>query len=134
MSIELPNLDYFYLASPYSTKDEELLEFRVKETRRAKVWLKKTMNWIVYSPIVHWHQTCKDHELPGDAQSWLLENYTMQRHAGGLIVACLAGWRESRGVNIEIDWALVLAQPIWTLVPLLGNEDFVLISVLGDPR
>lgn len=131
-------LGYAYLASPYSYKDPALVQHRFEEGQRATAWL-MTQGFVVYSPIAHWHPIATKHKLAGTAADFAEQNKIMLRDAKeGLILLALRGWRESVGVNMEIDWALREGQPIRSMF-LAYDDDakedtFILVSVLGDPR
>lgn len=131
-------LGYAYLASPYSYKDPALVQHRFEEAQRAAAWL-MTRSFVVYSPIVHWHSIATKYKFKTAAADWIEQNQVMLRDAKeGLILLALRGWRESVGVNMEIDWALEAAQPIREMITVYDaetkEESFLLMSILGDPR
>lgn len=96
--------------------------------------------WVPYSPIIHWHDSCKLYTLPSDAESWRRQNYTMQRAAnGGLIILTLPGWKESKGVRTEIAWAIAWGQDIWMMhenakVRNGWKGAYSIEKAQGDPR
>lgn len=131
-------LGYAYLASPYSYKDPALVQHRFEEAQRATAWL-MTRGFVVYSPIVHWHPIATKYKFKTAAADWIEQNQVMLRDAKeGLILLALRGWRESVGVNMEIDWALREGQPIRSMFLAydddIKEETFILVSVLSYPR
>lgn len=104
-------MSFFYLASPYSHESVQVKQSRY-ETAMSVTARLLTRDWIIYSPIVHCHELAKAHSLPGDFAFWQRYNNAMLDSAVGLIVLCLAGWRESKGVQAEISYILAQHKPI----------------------
>ena len=107
----IPSAGYIYLASPYSHPDP-----KVKEERYLKV-LEETANFLrvgitVYSPIVHCHRLHFGYDLPGDWEFWGKHDFTMLAAAEFLYVLMLDGWKESVGVNAEVEEAGRLHIPV----------------------
>jgi hypothetical protein len=61
--------------------------------------------FVVYSPIVHWHPIAKAYELPPGFDYWRKLDREMIDCAEVLWVFTLEGWKESKGVKVEIDYA-----------------------------
>lgn len=99
----------YYLATPYSNwplgHDAAAREAAMVTTRL------QNSGFVVYSPIVHSHQLCMvdrsqlhptlDHL---SHEYWLAIDRVHVESACGLIVACMPGWDESRGVKQEVGW------------------------------
>jgi hypothetical protein len=108
-----------YLASPYSHPDARVKESRFKAAVRAATWLMgcdPARN--VFSPIVHSHPLHKLGGLRGDWKFWskIDREYLTVSHK--LIVLLLDGWKESVGVQAELDIANDLDIPVgflWTV-------------------
>lgn len=103
--------EYSYLASPYTHPDPFVREARylqamIELTRRLKA------GEHVYSPIVHCHELAKIADLPRDAKFWEAYNHTMLNRSSRLVVLCLPGWKESKGVADEISQAIYWGLPI----------------------
>lgn len=102
-----------YLASPYSTKDEDELDARVKAVQSCCARIAKNLPEIhVYSPISHWHQIAKNHELPKDFRYWQEHDFFMIRKSFSMWVLPLPGWKESFGVMQEIEYCHDIQKPV----------------------
>lgn len=94
-------MSYTFIASPYSDPSEHLMQKRYEEARRFCAWC-FVNGMSVFSPIVSWHEVASHHQLPRDAQAYKALNREMLGPAEELIVLCIDGWRESRGVQMEV--------------------------------
>jgi hypothetical protein len=101
-----------YIASPYTSPQPGIVNFRVAETRRYCAWLFSQHGLHPYSPIVHWHDICTAHDLPTDAHSWIAANRSALRRCDGVHVLQLPGWQESAGVTLELEWARAIGLPL----------------------
>lgn len=98
---------FAYLASPYSHADHNVMEERY--LRNVEACADLTRNYITcYSPIVHFHQVAKLHDMRTDFFFWQQHNENMLRKAERLYVLTLPGWDISRGVNWELGFARAL--------------------------
>lgn len=111
---------YSYIASPYSSgfsKEMTAAEASIALTDRYNA-VRDFTAWclakkiFVYSPIVHCHDLAREHNLPKDAAFWKEFNEAMILGAQRLIVLCIDGWKESKGVQEEIAMARELWYPI----------------------
>lgn len=93
-----------YIASPYTSKEDGVMEDRYQEVCDfcARAVLGKNF---VFSPIVHWHPIAITHILPGDADWWRKYNEDLLKKADELWVLRLDGWMESEGVLREVRFA-----------------------------
>lgn len=113
-----------YLASPYTHPDPATREHRYRMACR--VLAKRLLDGVaVYSPIAHSHQAAIEMERLGHGDKGTFEFW--QRHCRQMLEACeavevvmMAGYRESKGVNAEIDIAFDLGLPV-TYLDLDGN-------------
>lgn len=121
---------YAYIASPYSSGIREQLstaEFQMLITDRYYA-VRNFTGWclinkiFVYSPIVHCHDLANKFNLPKDAGFWKEYNEALLLGAQKLIVLCLDGWKESEGVQQEIEMARELWYPI-ALATFNPDED-----------
>jgi hypothetical protein len=113
---------YFYLGSPYSHAAAAIRHSRYESAADCTAWLLKGGVW-VYSPIVHCHEIAVKHGLPTDAAFWSAYNHALVRTSVGLLVLAIDGWKESRGLAMEIAWADELKLPIRALNPK-GDGDY----------
>lgn len=93
-----------YLATPYSSKDKHELALRYMEACRITAHL-LNIGMMVFSPIVHCHQLKLNYELPAGWEFWGSYDKHMIALAEMLLVATMHGWRESVGVQAEINFA-----------------------------
>lgn len=142
--------DYLYLASPYSHEDASIRSHRFSAISKLGFDLiRKGLN--LFCPITQSH-TLNDHRyLIGADRTGLYDamsiyraeagklnnisplghdecmrvDYSFLKHAKGLIVAMLDGWKESQGVALEIAFARANNLPIYFLSPNGDLEDFV---------
>lgn len=96
-----------YLASPYYHPDPLIMKTRYLLAKQATVGLLSQDIW-VYSPIVHNHplEMIREHEF------WMRYDLDMLRRCDSLLVLDIPGWKESKGVGIEIDIAKQLGMGI----------------------
>jgi hypothetical protein len=112
---------YWYLATPYSDPRPTEVQKRVLAAHRAQRWMLR-QGLVVYSPIVHWHETATIYDLPSSAQAFARQNRIMQLHAKGLAILVIEGTKESKGVRMEREWAMEWGQETWVLRPTTGLE------------
>jgi hypothetical protein len=102
-------MKYIYLASPYSHPDHQIREARYRAAcRKAAQYASKGL--AVFAPIVHSHplvpymkaDQCMDFDL------WMRLDLPLLKAADELHVLCIEGWRASRGVTREIEFATLL--------------------------
>ena len=103
---------YIYLAGPYSHESIAVRTRRYRAlTKKAGELIKD--NRVVYSPITHGHwiaAMCPG--MPLGFLFWEKQALEMLSHASKLMVLCLDGWEESKGVTAEIDHATKLRIPV----------------------
>lgn len=121
------NNDLIYLASPYTHTDPEIVEQRY---RRA-LWVSArlmSIEYLVYSPIVHLHFLAVLECLPGTWEYWERFDRAMISRCQQLWILALSGWEESKGVAAEIEIARQLGIPVRLLH---FNEDgsFTLVEM-----
>jgi len=108
---DLPTPDsYIYLASPYSGTDFEQ-ELRYEHVKLAVKFMVEE-KLAVYSPILHCHDLARTYKLPTDATYWELVNSGFINNCSELWVLMLPGWEESRGIELELQYARLLEKPV----------------------
>lgn len=108
--MRLQDNSYIYLASPYSHVDSDIRLARyhlVLGVTRELIF----NNHIVYSPIVHNHPIVEQH-TPLGWDYWEDFDTCFIQSASMLLVLCIDGWKESQGVQAEIEIAISLDIPI----------------------
>lgn len=98
-------MSFFYIASPYTHREPAVVHDRFKKVMH---FTADVMQMLVpcYSPIVHCHELAATHKLPTTFEFWTKHNHAMIDVSMGILVLELDGWRESKGVKDEIDYAL----------------------------
>lgn len=108
---------YWYLATPYSKWTHGLEDANTVAQKLAARLLQHHVP--IYCPIAHTHGIAtyvtevdkRDHDF------WLNADKPLFEAAYGLLVADLPGWRESKGVSLEIAWCRAMKKPAWLLAP-----------------
>jgi len=95
---------YIYLASPYTHDDPAMMQERYELARACAAWMFRK-KWMVFSPIVHCHPMAVAHDIPKDSEFWRGYSRAMLRGSYELAVLKLAGWKESKGIKEELEFA-----------------------------
>jgi hypothetical protein len=123
----------FYLASPYSHKDQEVKDNRFLVVQEVTVKMLMDANIYAFSPIAYNHPMVI-HDLPTDWNFW--ENYDKAfiDHCDGLVVLTIDGWKESIGVTAEIEYAKELNLPvIYISVEDVKNKNYEqILQLIND--
>lgn len=110
-------MSYVYVASPFSHPDLEVQRKRFYEAMRYTAWRIKEFGEVVYSPIVHCYEMALVHDFPGDADFWKRYDTIMLVPAAEMHVLQIEGWKESKGVQGEIELCRLLHKPIYRIIP-----------------
>lgn len=105
-----------YLASPYTSTHEAVIERRVKQTQFAAAELIEAGH-LIFSPVVHSHPLSEhisfdSTNTPGAMSEWMDYDKAMIDKADEVWVLCLDGWDESLGVEAEIEHARKQDKPV----------------------
>lgn len=106
----------FYLASPYSHPDREVMKQRFDEVCRAAFTLMR-QGHIIFSPIAHSHAI---EEVVGEREQhgfWMNQDLAILGKCAGLLVLTIDGWDKSKGVGEEIEYALRWGIPVTYVDP-----------------
>ena len=116
-----------YIASPYTSfiKDSIANHFeREDRTYRVERYIAKKYenlenhNTMFYSPIVHCHSIAKNFGLPTEFEFWQNMDRIMISKSDRVEVLMMDGWKESKGVQSEIEYCKEINKPIsyikWT--------------------
>lgn len=106
-----------YLASPFTTDDDQLLEYRYLKAARAcgHIMAEKRLN--IFSPIVMGWPIAKQVHLPTDWEYWEETCKVFVSRCQRFVVLTLNGWKESTGVQAEIEYALSIGLAIEYMDP-----------------
>jgi hypothetical protein len=115
---------YIYIGSPYTHEDPSVVEERYRTARKiSSDFYVRGIH--VFSPITHWHEAAKVHELPTQAYDWREYDWAMLGNSRGLVVVKDAGWTNSVGLKLEIGWALnEFKIPVFYLDPKEPLDNF----------
>jgi hypothetical protein len=100
-----------YLACPYSHPDSNVREYRFMKANQMAARLMRDGH-IIYSPISHTHPIAMEGDLPLDWAYWQSVDEFYIRLCEKVIVLTLAGWKNSKGVQAEIEIARALDKPV----------------------
>jgi hypothetical protein len=101
----------YYLASPYSHDNQHVKDHRFQVVQEVTVKLLLDAGLYAFSPIAYNHPMVI-HDLPTDWGFWEEYDKAFIDHSDGLIVLTIDGWKESVGVQAEIEYAKNLNLPI----------------------
>ncbi len=101
-----------YLGTPYTHVDQSVMAARFLAVNRTAV---KLINdgFLVFSPITHGHPLALDGDLPRDWEYWKQYSLRMLSMCDALVVLRVDGWKESKGLTEEIEFANINGMPIW---------------------
>lgn len=109
-------MSFWYVASPYS-KYPAGQEAAFREAARATAILTKH-GIPAYSPISHTHPLAEHGDIdPLDHAFWMKADEPFMRAAKGLIVLTMEGWKQSVGVQFEIDEFVKAGKPVIYCAP-----------------
>jgi hypothetical protein len=127
--IDGPRSGFTYVAGPYSHWNQAVrLERRLRAEDFAYHLITKEGR-PTYAPLTFGWSLSARYKLPEDAEFWAPLNMAMLNAASCMAVLCLDGWRESKGVALELRFAADLGLPVeyWTYEPgeQIAGEPFV---------
>ena len=93
-----------YLACPYSHLGLLRRELRFATANRVAAIL-MARGLLIFSPISHSHPIARAGDLPTDWAYWERYNRAILGCCSGLLVLAIDGWRESVGVQAELQIA-----------------------------
>lgn len=107
-----------YLAGPYTHPNPNVELKRFNYLNRAAAELMR-QGKMVFSPISHSHPIALAGILPTDWNYWKQFAEAYLSCSKEVIVLKLDGWKESTGVNAEIEIALAMKIPVTYMDPIL---------------
>jgi nucleoside 2-deoxyribosyltransferase len=114
---------HIYLASPYSHPDADLRTLRFQQVCEIAGKL-MVDGLVVFSPIAHTHPIAELCSLPSSWNYWHKYDLVMILGSCKVIVACMDGWRESKGLTAEIEIAHRHGVPVEYLV--ISGDQFMI--------
>lgn len=106
----------YYLASPYSHKSPKVRIKRFLAVQKAAIDL-MLEDIFAFSPIAYNHPMLPVRTMPTDWDFWQEYDKSFIDHCSGVVVYTLPGWKESIGVQAEIEYAAELGLPVLYLSP-----------------
>jgi hypothetical protein len=103
--------DLAYLASPYAHPNPAMMAARYRTVRRICADLMRAGAHI-FAPIVHCHEIAVLYELPRDHKFWIAYDLNMLKRCDVLLVAQIEGWKQSKGMRMEMEFASERGMPI----------------------
>lgn len=110
------NVGLYYLASPYGSVLQDLIDKRMEVYERVDAALIQRFRYTM-SPLDK-HYKLKHGNIPGDYKFWKDYCMRMLRLSCGLIVIVQEGWSDSRGVQDEIETARTIGLPVYYVEPV----------------
>lgn len=111
------NDGYWYVCTPY-TKYPKGLEAAFHDACVVTARLIR-LGFKVFCPIAHTHPIAAHGFDAKDGALWLEQDRPLFDAATGVIVVMLDGWRESSGIQAEVQWAKDQGKPILYMEPQL---------------
>lgn len=109
-------MSFFYLATPYSNypggREAAYAQALATTARFFRAGIP------VYSPIVATHPAAQRADMVSVThQDWMELDYPMMDAALAVVVVMLPGWKESKGVQMEIDRCKATGQQVYYFMP-----------------
>ena len=98
-----------FLAAPYTHPDPEIVNARVTAIN-AHTALLMNQSHIVFSPISHSHYIAMENDLPTTFEFWKKQNHEFIVWCDSIVILKLDGWKESKGVKDELEFARILGK------------------------
>jgi hypothetical protein len=111
-----------YLAIPYTHSNVFVRHFRAEVADVIAADLTRKGH-IVFSPISAWHHIAMRYDLPGTFEYWEKLDEQFICASKKIIIITLDGWKESKGVSLEIAIAKKYGIPIEYLDPMPYLDD-----------
>ncbi len=100
-----------YIAAPYSYKDKQVVEHRVKTVCEYSAKLLEGEISCI-SPITTGTGILLHADLPTDFEFWKRLSYDLLKVSDEVHILMLDGWEESIGVKAEIEFAMAFGKTI----------------------
>lgn len=123
-----------YLATPYTNKNKMIMNFRyIFVNYAASLLMDKPYEFVVFSPITHCHEIALNHKLPTTWDFWSAYDFYFIDVLNEVWVFMQDGWKESVGVQAEIDYARKNNKPIVYFNVNQDNDKIIIYSYEGNP-
>lgn len=111
-------MGYYYISNPYNGTEEQKHHRAQVAAKVCGSLLKRGIH--AWSPIVHNHammETFNEFTLEERRNIMLPFDFSLLNESKGMIVLTIEGWKESYGVNAEIEFCKKSDIPIYYLDP-----------------
>ena len=109
-----------YLASPYSSDDPRVANWRWRAVCRAAARMMSQGKFII-SPVAHTHPIAQAGNLPYGWDYWQRYDYLLIDACDEVYVLTIDGWDSSIGVGYEVQYAQSTGKPV-TYIDEYGRE------------
>lgn len=123
---------FYYLASPYTHDDPNVIENRV-ESAHTLFCVLTSFGLHIYNATYETHRAAHLHKLPTHFEFWKEHNSAFIQPGAGVIVHEQDGWEESRGVKHEIEEARTAGLPVYGMI-LVNPKNIVFTRELFHAR
>jgi len=100
-----------YLCVPYSHPSQAVRIARFEQANEAAAKFMQGGH-IVFSPISHSHPISYYLDNANDSDFWLTQDRAFLEWCDEMVILCIKGWAESKGIQREVKWAKELGKPI----------------------
>ena len=100
-----------YLCAPYSHPDPKVREARVDKADMMAAQLME-QGHVVFSPLSHSHRIAHYIDNHLDHDFWLNQDLSFIDWCDEVLVLKLDGYERSRGIRVEIDYAVQIGKPV----------------------
>jgi len=102
--------EIIYLASPYTSDDAAVMEWRFQQVSRCAAKLARE-GFPIFCPISHSHPWVP-YGVPHDWEFWASLDRHFLEVSREIWVLCLPGWEDSTGVQAEVKMMLAINRPV----------------------
>ena len=121
---------FWYLASPYTLYFRGPAQAAHDAVAHAALLVELGIN--VFTPVGHSHQMEQATPVSLGWRRWMDLDLTILHHACGLIRLQLPGWKASRGMNEEEDFASARGKPVIVMEPWPARGSVQLQALLDE--
>lgn len=101
----------YYMASVYSQFQQGQEQAYIEASKSAAILLKRGLN--VFSPVAHSHPIAAHGDINKiDHDFWMRLDIAILDACDHLLVLMMPGWRESKGIGMEVAHAKATGKPI----------------------
>ncbi len=112
----------YYFASPYTSPSDYIREQRYLDVVKVATDL-INQGFTLIEPIAMSHHHAQRFGLPSGYDFWKKRDRTFIERCDAVLVCMLDGWKESIGVNDEIQYARTLGKPVFYIHPFTLKLD-----------